>query len=333
MFIPLKFMMDHAKANGYSISRFAVTNLESIEAVLQASELIDSPIVYDIYEPELTNICQSCLEDIIKKLGSQSSVPAAIFSDHVENVQTCKEIIDKGYGGLMIDASRFPFEENVKITREVVEYAHKYGAFIEGEVGIIKSGREEGGNEKSELTDPDMAREFVKRTGVDCLAVSIGVKSGFYHKAPDIDYDLLVRIRDEANAHLSLHGCSGLSEEVIKKCIRDGISFTAWATDVRYVFFEKIDEIRKEKGKEFVFSSDILVPARDKMRDEIIVKLKQAGSDGRGSEIIDFYKKNPGWKLSNSGSQNQIERNKIDIESLVSAITETVLREINKRNI
>jgi ketose-bisphosphate aldolase len=333
MFIPLKFMMDHAKQNGYSISRFAVTNLESIEAVLQASELANSPIVYDIYEPELKNICQSCLEDLINKLASQSSMPAAIFSDHVENVETCKEIINRGYGGLMVDASRFPFEENVRVTREVVEYAHRYGAFVEGELGIIKSGREEGGNEKSELTDPDMAREFVKKTGVDCLAVSIGVKSGFYHGTPDIDYDLLLRIKNETDIHLSLHGCSGLSEDVIKKCIRNGISFTAWATDVRYVFFEKIDEIRKEKGKQFVFSSDILVPARDKMRDEIIAKLKQAGSDGKGSEIINFYKNNPDWNLNNSTNTHYIEKNKIDIENLVSIITETVLKEINKKNI
>ncbi|MHB1345894.1 MAG: class II fructose-bisphosphate aldolase [Candidatus Humimicrobiaceae bacterium] len=333
MFIPLKFMMDHAKQNGYSISRFAVTNLESIEAVQQASEIINSPIVYDVYEPELKNICQPCLEDLIKKLGGQSSVPAAIFSDHVESVKTCKEIIDKGYGGLMVDASRFPFEENIMMTREVVEYAHKRGVFIEGELGIIKSGREEDEHEKSELTDPAMASEFIRRTGADCLAVSIGVKSGFYRGTPDIDFELLKRIKNETNAHLSLHGCSGLSEEVIKKCISNGISFTAWATDVRYVFFEKIDEIRKEKGKQYVFSSDILVPARDKMRDEIILKLKQAGSDGRGSELLDLYKRNPGWTSGSATASGCFENNKTDIENLVSIITETVLKEIRNRKI
>lgn len=332
MFIPLKFMMDHAKLNGYSISRFAVTNLESIEALVQASELANSPMVYDIYEPELKNICQSCLEYLIKKLGGESTMPSAIFSDHVETVKTCKEIIDKGYGGLMVDASRYPFEENVEVTGEVVEYAHKYGVFIEGELGIIKSGREEDGDEKSGLTDPDLVKEFVRRTGVDCLAVSIGVKSGFYHGIPDIDFELLKRIRAKVNVHLSLHGCSGLSEEVIKKCVQDGISFTAWATDIRYVFFEKIDEIRKEKGRQYVFPSDILIPARDKMRDEVIVKLKQAGSVGRGSELLNFYKENPGWKLNTPGKIGQPEEGKIDIDNLVCIITEKVLKEIRKRN-
>lgn len=331
MFIPLKFMMDHAKLNGYSISRFAVTNLESIEALVQASEFANSPMVYDIYEPELKNTCQSCLEYLVKKLGGESVMPSAIFSDHVETVKTCKEIIDKGYSGLMVDASRHPFEENVEVTREVVEYAHKYGVFIEGELGIIKSGREEG-DEKSGLTEPDPAEEFVRKTGVDCLAVSIGVKSGFYHGIPDIDFELLKRIRNKVNVHLSLHGCSGLSEEVIKKCIQDGISFTAWATDIRYVFFEKIDEIRKEKGKQYVFPSDILIPARDKMRDEVIVKLKQAGSVGRGSELLNFYKENPGWKLSTPVKTGQPGQEKPNIDNLVCIITRKVLEEIKKRS-
>ena len=303
MFIPLKFMMDHARQNNYSISRFAVTNLESIEALAQASELADSPIVYDIYEPELKSTCLSCLEYLIKKMGSESDMPVAMFSDHVESAENCRAIINKGYSGLMVDASRYSYEENIRITREVVDYARRYGVFVEGELGIIKSGREEASDDdKAGLTDPEQARDFVEKTGLDCLAVSIGVKSGFYHSAPEIDFGLLKKINSKVNIHLSLHGCSGLSEKVIKECISDGISFTAWAADIRYVFFEKIDEIRKEKGKEFVYPSDILIPARDKMKDEIIAKLKQAGSVGKGKELLDFYRKNPEWKLSGMGN-------------------------------
>jgi tagatose 1,6-diphosphate aldolase GatY/KbaY len=334
MFIPLKFMMDHARQNNYSISRFAVTNLESIEALAQASELADSPIVYDIYEPELKSTCLSCLEYLIKKMGSESGMPAAMFSDHVEDVENCREIINKGYSGLMVDASRHSYQENIRVTREVVDYAHRYGVFVEGELGIIKSGREESSdNDKSGSTDPEQAKDFVEKTGLDCLAISIGVKSGFYHGAPEIDYVLLKRINNKVNVHLSLHGCSGLSEEVIKRCIADGISFTAWATDVRYVFFEKIDEIRKEKGKQFVFPSDILIPARDKMKDEIITKLKQAGSAGKGKELVKFYRENPGWGLSGMG--NNLHGNAInpDMETLARAITEIVLKELKNKNL
>ncbi|MCL5070206.1 MAG: class II fructose-bisphosphate aldolase [Actinobacteria bacterium] len=325
MFIPLKIMMDHAKQNGYSISRFAVTNLESIEAVTQAVDITDSPIVYDIYEPELKNVCQSCLEFLIKKLGSETRAPVAIFSDHVQNVETCKEIINKGYGGLMVDASKYSFEENVMITREVVDYAKQYGVFVEGELGIIESGREGDDTGKFELTDPELARDFVKRTNVDCLAIAIGVKSGFYRSTPEINFDLLKKIRNNVDVHLSLHGCSGLSEEVIKKCISGGISFTAWATDIRFVFFEKIDEIRKEKGREYVIPGNILIPARDKMKDEIINKLSQAGSIGKGSEIINFYKNRAKTDISGKYFSDV---DKFDMDKLVEHITSAILKEI-----
>ena len=334
MFIPLKFMMDHARQNNYSISRFAVTNLEIIEALAQASELADSPIVYDIYEPELKSTCLSCLEYLIKKMGSESEMPVAMFSDHVESAENCKAIINKGYSGLMVDASRYSYEENISITREVVDYARRYGVFVEGELGIIKSGREEASDDdKSGLTDPEQAKDFVEKTGLDCLAVSIGVKSGFYHRAPEIDFELLKKINSKVNVHLSLHGCSGLSEKVIKECIDDGISFTAWAADIRYVFFEKIDEIRKEKGKEFVYPSDILIPARDKMKDEIIAKLNQAGSTGKGKELVKFYRENPGWAPIGTGNSFHSNAENPDMETLVRTITQKVLKELKNRNL
>ncbi len=112
-----------------------------------------------------------------------------------------------------------------------------------------------------------------------------------------------------------------------------GISFTAWAADLRYVFFEKIDEIRKEKGKEFVYPNEILIPARDKMKDEIIVKLKQAGSTGKGKELVKFYRENPGWKLSGMGNNLYSYGENPDMAALVRTITESVLKELKNNNI
>ena len=291
MFVPLKFMLEHAKKNAYAINRFTVFNLEGIEALIHAAEKTDSPIVYCIYEFELKNICLSCLEYLIKKLGDEAKVPVAMFSDHVLDLDTCRKIIDRGYGGLMIDASRLPYEENVRVTGEVVKYANKYGAFVEGEIGVIESGRKDDIEENilTELTNPALAHDFVTKTNLDCLAVSIGVKSGFYDTYPSIDYDLLKEKRNKVNVILSLHGASGLLERDVKKCIENGISFMAWSTDIRYAFFKKIDEIRAEKGEKCIIPDDIMIPARDKMRDEIISKILQTGSNNKGSELIHLY--------------------------------------------
>ncbi len=295
MFIPINFMLDCARNGGYSISRFVVTDLESIEAVTQAAQEADAPVIYDIYEPELKDICQPCIELIVQKLGEAIAVPVAIFSDHLKDFDSAKAVIEKGYGGLMIDGSRLPFEENVFTTRMVVELAHQNDVFVEGAIGIIESGREDIDKDYNEiLTKPEEAAEFARQTGVDGIAVSVGVRSGFYEGIPEIKYELIRDIKNKISQYLSLHGCSGLPEDVIKKCIKEGFSLTAWATDIRYVFFKTIDEIRKQKGEKFVLPAEILVPARNKMKETIIEKLKQGGSCSKGSQILNEFKiKNP----------------------------------------
>lgn len=294
MFVPIKFMLECARNGGYSISRFVVTDLESIEAVTQASQEADAPVIYDIYEPELKDVCQPCIELIVKKLGEAITVPVSIFSDHLKDFNSAQSVIEKDYDGLMIDGSRFSFEENVDMTRKVVELAHQKGIFVEGAIGIIESGREDVDKDYNEiLTKPETAVEFAKQTGVDGIAISVGVKSGFYEEVPEIRYDIIRSIRSKVSQYLSLHGCSGLPEDIIKKCIKEGFSLTAWATDIRYVFFKTIDEIRKQKGEKFVLPAEILIPARDKMKEAIVEKLKQGGSFGKGSQILrEFEKEN-----------------------------------------
>jgi len=328
-------MLEHAKKNGYAINRFTIFNLESVEALIQAAEKTDSPIVYCLYEFELKNICQSCLEYLIKKLGNEAKVPVAIFSDHVLDLDTCIRIINRGYSGLMIDASRLQYEENVRVTSEVVNYARKFEAFIEGEIGIIQSGRRDDveKNVQMELTDPTLANDFVARTNLDCLAVSIGVKSGFYDSYPTIDYGLLKEIKNKVNAILSLHGASGLLEKDIKKCIENGISFMAWSTDIRYAFFKKIDEIREEKGEKCIIPDDIMVPARDKMRDEIINKILQTGSNNRGSELIYLYNEQK-YKEKNSGDKTRYySDNDVDTNKIIKVISEMIVEKIKNLKI
>jgi tagatose 1,6-diphosphate aldolase GatY/KbaY len=338
VFIPLKFMLEHAKKNRYAINRFTVFNLEGIEALIQAAEKTDSPIVYCLYEFELKNICLSCLESLIKKLGDEAKVPVAIFSDHVMDLDTCIKIFDRGYGGLMIDASRLPHEENIMVTSEVVKYANKHGAFVEGEVGVIQSGRRDDikENVQTELTNPALASDFVTKTSLDCLAVSIGVKSGFYDTYPGIDYDLLKEIRNNVNVILCLHGASGLLERDVKKCIENGISFMAWSTDIRYAFYKKIDEIREQKGEKCILPDDIMIPARDEMRDEIIRKIIQTGSNNRGSELIRLYneqkcKERNSEDLTGYYSGKDMDINKMDINKIIKVISDVVTEKIKEQ--
>ena len=268
MQVPIKFMLDYARDNNFGVSRFLVSNLESIEAVDGAAENMDSPIIFDIYLPLMRKSCLICVEEIAKKFIKTSNFPAALYADHIESVDECISVIDRGYDGVMIDLSKLSLIENIKGSREVVNYAHKKGVFVEGEVGTITRSSIGKGTE----TDPEEAREYVNKSGIDCLAVSIGVHSGFYDNEPDLNYDLIKEL-SKTGVHLCLHGASGLSMGAVRKCIESGMNYTGYGTDPFYKYFSKIDEIRKKEGEKFIDTSRIIVPARDEMQKEIKTKI------------------------------------------------------------
>lgn len=288
MFIPLKFMLDYARDNHFCISRFVVTNLEGIEAVTNAAVTTDSPVLYDIYPPLMKHSSLSSIEYLIQKFGQETNVPVGLFIDRLDSVDECIQSVDRGYTGIMIDLSSRSLEENINGTRKVVDYAHSKGAFVEGQVGIIPLGSEK---DKLTETDPIQAEQYVKETGVDAIAVSVGTRCGFYEKQPRLNYELIRKLRN-LNVHLTLHGPSGLSREMTRECIRCGISFTGYNKDLFYKYFNKIDEIRMQKGQRFVDPSKIIIPARDEMQKEIEKKIDFIESGNTGRKIISLYKNN-----------------------------------------
>ena len=285
MQVPIKLMLDHAKEKGYMLSRFLITNLESIEALTNAAKAKDSPFLYDIYFPLMEKSCLSCVEELAKRFISEIDLPSGLFADHVESVDLCIKAIDRGYSGVMIDLSKLSLIENISGTKEVVDYAHKKGVFVEGEVGVITRSSAEEVVE----TDPEQAKEYITKTGVDCLAISIGVHSGFYEGEPVINYNL-IRQLSNLGTHLCLHGASGLSREVMQRCILLGMHVTGYGTDPLFKYFGKIDEIRKKEGARFVDPSRIILPARDEMQKEIEEKISYIKSEGQAREIISLYK-------------------------------------------
>jgi len=344
MFVPIKFMLDYARKNNFAISRFLLVNLESIEAITNAAVRSNSPIIYDIYLPLMQNTCLSCVEYLAKKLGSEADIPVGLYSDHVDSVEECIKTIDKGYTGVMIDLSKYSLEENIKGSKEVVDYAHRKGVFVEGEVGTITTAFGEG---EIVETDPDEASEYIKRTGVDGLGISIGVKSGFYDKEPEINYDLIRKL-DSLNVHLVLHGTSGLSREMVRKCIDCGMTYTGYGTDPFFKYYKKIDEVRKQKGEKFIDFSKIIIPARDEMQREIEDKIDFLKSNSRGNEIIKLYKntmtsKNEGKDIQDlsvknilncfSCSQSECDCGEGDVylNELVKNITNEVLTELEEK--
>lgn len=286
MLVSIKTMLDEARAGGYGFLRVTVTNLEEIEAVLAAAEETQSPIAFAVNETELQSPRYRSFESLAIGTAMKSPLPVGVQFDHSEDMTLILRAIRGGYNGIMVDASHRPFEENVAVTKKVVELCRPLGISVEGEVGLIHKTWDEGiEHAEHQLTDPDAARRYVEQTGIDALAVSIGEVSGF--DSGDLDIERLKQIHERVGdrAHLCLHGVSFITDENIRACIDNGMTYFGCATEFRQAFFEKLDETRKEAGPKMVDPGILFGPAREAMKEKVAAKIRLLGSDGKAGKL------------------------------------------------
>ena len=222
--------------------------------------------------------------------ANKSELPVGVQFDHTDDMTLILRAIRGGYNGIMVDASHRPMEENIAVTRSVVEMCHPLGILVEGEVGIITRTWDETPQEGGHApTDPLVAAEYVERTGVDALAISIGEVSGF--DSGHLEFDRLEAIRAKVaeRTHLCLHGVSFIEDENIRTCIRKGISYFGCASEFRYAFFQKLDEVRKAEGPKMVDPTVLYGAARNAMKDSVKRKLELMGSAGRANSVLSSY--------------------------------------------
>lgn len=243
MIVGSKELYLKAKLGGYAVGAFNVSTPEAIHAVLEAATELNSPVVIETSEGEKNYMGAKVAADIINDIAGDLSIPVAIHLDHGKNLESVKEVIDAGYTSVHIDASALPYEENFEMTKAVVEYAHSKNIPVEGELGHVGGASEihdEVSNiEASTYTDPQKASEFVKGTGIDVLASSIGNIHGIYENAPHLDFERLEKI-GKIGIPLSLHGGSGIPEEQVKKAIALGITKVNVNTELRIAYTETL---------------------------------------------------------------------------------------------
>jgi len=236
----LQEMLAKARNGRYAVGGFNFCNAETAQAVLSEAEKLRSPamLIAAASEVQLCGLADTV--KIVRLIAERITVPVCLHLDHTDDVQMVCEAVDAGFSSVMIDGSHFPFEKNVEMTRAVVEYAHKKGVSVEGELGAIgqnKDAQHEGVGPQS-LTDPDEAAEFVERTGIDALAVSIGNSHGFYAKRLELDFTLLQDIADKVEVPLVLHGGSGTPLDQLQKAIALGICKVNVASEIGKAFTE-----------------------------------------------------------------------------------------------
>lgn len=226
-FVPMHELLREAMAKGYGIPSFCAWNAESIKIILGLAAELKAPVILMNGPGEFGLLGPHELGAVAHALAQDFKVKAALHLDHGDSLEQVEACLAADYSSVMLDYSLRPFEENVEALQRVVGLAHPRGVSVEGELGVI--GRvdtvsvETSGNE-STLTDPEMAATFVKKTGIDALAVSIGNAHGLYTKLPQFDFERLAKLKSATGIPLVLHGGSGTPEGDLRRAISLGIA-------------------------------------------------------------------------------------------------------------
>lgn len=279
------------KAYGkYAIGAFNVNNMEILQGVIEAAKEERSPVILQISKGARNYAKLVYLMKLIEAAAEDAKdIPIAVHLDHGDSFELCKEVIDAGFTSVMIDGSHLPFEENIALTRKVVEYAHSKGVVVEGELGKLQGIEEHVVSDEAVYTDPDKAVEFVERTQVDSLAIAIGTSHGAYKfkGEPKLDFERLQAIASRLPGFpLVLHGASsvlpqyvekinkyggkigdakGVPEDMLRKATTMGITKINIDTDLRLAMTATIREIFATHPEEFD-PRKYLGPARDEIK-------------------------------------------------------------------
>jgi fructose-bisphosphate aldolase class II len=300
-------MFKDALKNQYSVGAFNVNNMELLQAIVESAEELRAPLILQVSAGARKYANQTYLIKLVEAALESTTIPIALHLDHGEDFEICKACVDGGFSSVMIDASKHPFDENVKITKQVVDYAHSKGVVVEAELGRLAGVEDNISVEEKDaiFTDPDQAKEFVERTGVDSLAIAIGTSHGAYKfkGEPKLDFERLVRIREKVGHDypLVLHGASSVPEDLVEVCNKHGgeipgargvpehmfekartmgIAKVNVDTDLRLALTGAIRKVFAEKPSEFD-PRKYLGPGRDAVREVVRRKMKMLGCNGR----------------------------------------------------
>ncbi len=217
-------LVEYSRKHTVGVGMFNIVNLEFAQAIFNASQETELPVMFGMPERFILNYYSAeCMSLACKKMIEKAKAPVAIHLDHGKSFEGVMLALKAGFSSVMFDGSSRPYEENVEMTAEIVKIAHAMGVSVEGELGYVGRVGVDAVSEDG-FTKPEQAADFVKRTGVDALAIAIGNQHGQYKGVPKLDFDRLEAIRSKVDCGLVLHGGSGISNEDFVKAIRCGIN-------------------------------------------------------------------------------------------------------------
>lgn len=249
MLMNMKDLLAVANKNNFAVPAFNISDYNMFNGIMEASEEKNAPVIIAIHPDELSHISTEMVKGIIERIHN-SSVPAVVHLDHGGTFEQVVTAIRAGFTSVMIDASSQPYEGNVETCKKVCEVAHAVNVSVEGELGTIGNTDSVETTAPDEIlyTDPMQAKDFIEKTGIDCLAIAIGTCHGIYpkDKKPELRIDILDEIKKIVNAPLVLHGGSSNKDSEIAKSVEHGVNKINISSDIKAAYYDEMREALKD---------------------------------------------------------------------------------------
>ena len=281
MLVNLNDVLKDAQKRHYAVGLFNTTDTDMLEAVISTAEELRSPVILQTTPGTLKYAPPEMYYANVAAAAKAATVPVVMHLDHGSSFDLAMRCFRAGYTSIMIDGSQKDFEENIALSKSVVEACHAGGIPVEAELGKV-GGKEDDldGGAGNGYTVPEEAAEFVARTGVDFLAVAIGTAHGVYKGIPKLDVERVSRIAELVGIPLVLHGTSGVPDDTVRECIARGMCKVNYATDLRIAFTEGVKEYLQKDPKVYD-PKKYGAAGREKVKQYVMQKIKVCGSDGK----------------------------------------------------
>lgn len=275
-------LLKKAEIGGYAVGAFNCNNMEIVQAIVAAAEAENAPVIMQASQGAIKYAGIDYIVALANLAAERTHVPVALHLDHGTSFEQCMQCIRAGFSSVMIDGSKLPLAENIKLTKRVLDVARAVGVSVEGELGKI-GGTEDDitVSERDALfTDPGEAATFVRETGVDSLAIAIGTAHGQYKGIPELDFPRLEKIKSLVNIPIVLHGSSGVPDDAIREAIRLGVRKVNIDTNIREAFTEAARRVLEANPRE-IDPRKMLGPAREAAIEVIREKIRIFGSSNK----------------------------------------------------
>lgn len=288
--VSIKEMLNKAREEKYCVGAFDASTIEMAMKIVEASEELNSPVIIMGLKPDLDNgdMLDYWLYSL-RKMAEKATVPVCLHLDHARDMDFLKKCVDMGFTSVMFDASECSLEENIRVTKEAVDYAHSKGVTVEAELGhvgdAIVSGELKSDNSydnpEDYLTNPDEMKRFIEETNVDCLAVAVGTSHGVYVHTPKLDFERLDILNKISTVPMVMHGGSGTPDDQIKIAVSKGICKLNIYSEMLSAYYSELKKKLDSSGTMAIWVSKANEKPLEALKNVVKEKIKLVGSENR----------------------------------------------------